>query len=192
VQLALGASRWRLVRQMLTEGLVISLMGGLCGLAVAPWTGAVLARMILANGVVSSSLDTSADARVIAFTAGLAITVGLVFSGIPAWRASRRDPLELLQRGGRTFSASGRLGRILVGSQIALCLILLVNAGLLVRTLQALRSISPGFVTEDVTEALLQPRPGDSLDRTSQRKTVIDHDIDDFKQELGAISKSQR
>ena len=146
VQLALGATRWRSARQVLTEGLLVSLAGGLCGILAAPWIAESFATVLLSNRLGGmASLDTTLDARILGLTVGLAVGTALLFCAIPAWFASRRESHFLLGQGGRTITTSGRLGRGLVASQVALCLVLLIDAGLLVRTLARLRAISPAL-----------------------------------------------
>ena len=160
LRLALGASRWQVARLTLLEAALVSLAGGVCGLVIAPWLAELIARTILSTTGPRSSLQVGIDSRVVLFTCGVTIGACLMCSAIPAWRAGRRDPLLLLSRRGRTVSGVGRVGELLVGTQIALCTVLAVNAALLVRTLQALYRVAPGFVTDDVVTATLQPRPG--------------------------------
>jgi len=161
VLLALGATRWRVTRQVLVESILISLPGGICGVLAAPRICEFLAKLVLSTRVgETASLETSPDASILAITAALTIGAPLLFSLAPAWYVTRRQSLVLLQRGGHTRSGPGRLSRALAAGQLALCLILLINAGLLIRTLTELRATSPGFVTNDVFAVSLVPRLG--------------------------------
>jgi predicted permease len=159
VQLALGASRWRVARQVLAEGVMLSVVGGACGLIVAPPIASAVSAMLLRNPLnLPTSLDTTPDLRILALTAVLGIGTGVLFTALPVWLALRREPLVLVQDRGRTVSASGRIGRWLIASQVALCMVLVIDAGLLVRAFAELRSLSPGFTTEGVVAARLAPR----------------------------------
>jgi putative ABC transport system permease protein len=161
VLLALGATRWRVTRQVFVEAILISLPGGVCGIVAAPRICQFLAKLVLSTRVgETASLETSPDASILAITAALTIGAPLLFSVAPAWFVTRRQSLVLLQRGGHTRSGPARLSRALVAGQLALCLILLINAGLLIRTLTELRATSPGFVTNDVFAVSLVPRLG--------------------------------
>ena len=93
VRLALGAGRWRLIRIVLVEGVMLSLVGALFGVLVAMWGSESLVAVILATYTVPPSFDVHPDLRVMAFTIALAIVVGLLFSVAPAWRVGRRRPL---------------------------------------------------------------------------------------------------
>jgi predicted permease len=164
VQLALGASRWRVARPVLTEGLIVSMAGAACGLmAAAPVSRAVAAMLFPYPLNLPASLNTTPDFQILSLTAALGIGTGLLFAAIPAWLASRREPLVLF-REERTVSASGRLGRWLIASQVALCMVLVIDAGLLVRSLGHLRGMSPGFVADGVMAASLTPRSGPPRD----------------------------
>jgi predicted permease len=159
VQLALGASRWRVARQVLAEGVIVSVVGAACGLMPAAPASRAVAAMLLPSPLnLPASLNTTPDVQILSLTASLGIGTGLLFAAIPAWLASRREPLVLFRDGGRTVSSSGRLGQWLVASQVALCLVLVIDAGLLVRSLGQLRGMSPGFVADGVIAASLTPR----------------------------------
>ncbi|HEX7315759.1 MAG TPA: ABC transporter permease [Pyrinomonadaceae bacterium] len=142
---ALGASRWRVVRQQLTENLLLALVGGALGLLVAAWGVDLLAA--LGAGDIPRSREIGVDGRVLAFTAALSVLTGLAFGLLPALRASRTDLNEVLKDAGRGTSGPGR-GRVrgaLVVSEIALSLVLLAGAGLLVKSLVSLLNVNPGF-----------------------------------------------
>ncbi len=160
VRLALGAGSWRLIRIVLVEGVLLSLVGALFGVLVAMWGSESLVAVILATYTVPPSFDVHPDLRVMGFTIGLAVVVGLLFSVAPAWRVGRASATVALQRSTRTATRSGRAGRILVAVQVGLSLVLLINAGLLVRSLQAIRAVDSGLRTDDVFVVYPGPKPG--------------------------------
>jgi putative ABC transport system permease protein len=142
---ALGASRWRVARQQLTESVLLSLAGGALGLLLASWGVEVL--VALGAGDIPRSREIGVDGRVLAFTAALSVLTGLAFGLLPALRASRTNLNEVLKDAVRGTAGPGR-GRVraaLVVSEIALALTLLVGAGLLVKSFVGLRGVSPGF-----------------------------------------------
>jgi predicted permease len=153
-RLALGAGRSRIVRQVLTEGLVLSIVGGLLGLAFATWAARGLIAFVISSGD-RTPLDPAPDATVLAFTFAAAIITGLIFSVVPAIRASQVDLASRLRVGSRSVTSEssrpGRLplSRILVAVQVALSLVLLAGAGLFVQTLQNLDRQGFGFDREN-------------------------------------------
>jgi predicted permease len=145
IRVALGAGRGRLVRQMITEGLVLALAGGALGVAIAPGGMTFLTRLVpesLPPGAVPQ-----VDARMMAFAAALAVLTGLLFSLVPALQVSRRSPVEgLRQHGGTGMGAHERTMRdSFVTAEIALAFILLVGTGLMLRTLVNLQRLDLGF-----------------------------------------------
>ena len=160
VRLALGAGSWRLMRHVLVEGVMLSLVGALFGVLLAMWASESLVAVVLATYTVPPSFDVQPDLRVMAFTISLAILVGLLFSVAPAWRVGRASAAAALQRSARTATRSSRAGRILVAVQVGMSLVLLINAGLLVRSLQAIRAVDSGLRTDDVFVVYPAARPG--------------------------------
>jgi putative ABC transport system permease protein len=159
VRLALGASRLRLVRQMLTESLLLVSLGGLLGLLFARWGSAFLVSFF-ATGRGRLFVNLPLDYRVLLFTAGVAFITGLVFGLAPALQATRIDPNPALKDSAGTSTRSRlRLGKSLVVAQVALSLLLLVGAGLFVRTLHNLKSTDAGFQAEGVLTMKVNP-PG--------------------------------
>jgi predicted permease len=152
VRLAVGASRYRLIRQLLTESLLLSLLGGLLGLLLAVWLTDVLAAYSPpTGGSTSPLLDARLDWRVLAFTATLSLVTGLLFGLVPAWRSSKPNLTVALKEESGAVGAGRIRGRgALISTQIALSLVVLVCAGLCVRNLLALQRIDAGFETAKV------------------------------------------
>jgi len=150
LRLALGASRWRIVRQLLTESLILSLLGGAFGVLLATWGVNLLSR--LNTGDLSRMDEVSIDGRVLGFTFLITLFVGILSGLFPALQNSRFDLNEALKQGNRISSAGsgGRLRRSLVAAEVALALMLLVGAGLVVRSFDRLTSVEPGFEPRNV------------------------------------------
>lgn len=147
VRIALGAGRRRLVRQLLGESLLLAAAGGALGLLFALW-GADLIASLQPPIAVPLALDFSPDARVVAFAAGLALVTGLLMGIAPALQASRPDLVTSLRDGG-TDTGRSRLRGAFVVAQVAVSLVLLVAAGLFMRSLQQASTIEPGFTTRN-------------------------------------------
>ncbi|MCA1601655.1 MAG: FtsX-like permease family protein, partial [Acidobacteria bacterium] len=150
VRTALGASRWRIVRQLLTESLLLSIVGGAIGLWLSVW----LTKLLIAVSPPNTPRfdEIAPDGRVLAFTLALTVVTGLVFGLAPALQVSRPDLNEALKEGLRS-GASGhrnRLRSLLMVSEIALSFMLLVGAGLLIKSFIHLRDVSPGFNPDQV------------------------------------------
>ena len=160
LRLALGAGRARVMRQVLVEGLVLTGIGAAVGVSLAYWAAAALVAYASA-GQSAVVLDLSPDLRVLVFTAGVSLAAGLLFASAPAIRASRADRSPLGGRDlGRTRHGSGERGpgRALVVAQVALSVVLLVGAGLFVRTLQNLYRAERGIDLDRVVVVRLEPR----------------------------------
>ncbi|HET7696898.1 MAG TPA: ABC transporter permease [Vicinamibacterales bacterium] len=151
VRLALGCSRARLVGQLLIESLLLASAGAAAGLLISQLAARSLARMIL-GGPVGLKLRLDPDIRVFAFLAVLAIATAVIFGLVPALRATRLDLAPALKGAGRAIRqpARQRAGRVLVAAQVALSLLLLVGAGLLVRSVQKLYAQDLGFSPQNV------------------------------------------
>ncbi len=154
VRSSLGASRARLLRQLFTESLLLSITGGAAGLLLAMWLVTMLARVIPASVPRAATIDL--DWRVVAFTAAVSVLAGLLFGAMPALTAARTGEaaqLKDVSRGATSGLGRVRLRGLLVVSEVALSLVLLVGAGLLVRSLIALRAVDPGFDVQHVLTA---------------------------------------
>ena len=155
-RLALGATRQRIIRQLLTESLLIALAGGVLGLLLAWWSLNVLYPVLLSQFAVSSTflaslaIDLQPDYRVFGFTLLMALLAGVAAGLAPAWQASRPNLTLALKGEGSVFGehlSQSRLRNALIVMQLAFSLVLLVSAGLLVRNLQKLQKIDTGFET---------------------------------------------
>jgi predicted permease len=160
VRLAIGASRWRLVRQLLTESLLLALLGGALGSCFAFWTSASVVRFIqshLPHGVSPFALNVSLDIRVLTYAVLLTLITGIAFGLVPALRASRADLSLALKETGAESEAgprsAGFLRSGLVVAQVAVCMILLLIAGLLTRGLHRAQTIDPGFEMKNIAVA---------------------------------------
>jgi putative ABC transport system permease protein len=143
---ALGASRMRLVRQLLTESVVIAAAGGGLGLMLASW--AVNALVAASPGGIPRLDEVTIDARVAAFTAAVSLATGVLFGLAPAMKASRLELNDALKEGARTAAAHGSGGRLLVVGEVALSIVLLVSAGLLLRSFARIQDVQPGFAAD--------------------------------------------
>jgi len=156
VRSALGASRFRIIRQALTESLMLSMMGGAGGLLVAYWS--IPAFLSLKPATIPVSIEAPLDWRVFAFAFVAAILSGIVFGVMPAIRSTRRDLLPALKDERQLAGPRrSRLRGSIVVAQITVCLVLLISAGLCVRSLFNARSIDPGFSTHNIAVAHLDP-----------------------------------
>jgi putative ABC transport system permease protein len=154
IRSALGASRWRVVRQLLTESLLLSLAGGAAGLFIAFWGVPALVASIPSNQLIAMPFlrGLTLNAGVLGFSFALSLLTGLVFGLAPALQSSRLDLNEVLKEGGRNASAgaSHRLRSAMVVTEIALAVVLLVGAGLMMKSLLRLLQTNVGFKTDNV------------------------------------------
>lgn len=147
VRAALGAGRWRLIRQSLTESLLLALLGGALGVLLAVWGKTAVSRL-LTGSPEGLRYDLSLDLTVLGFTLATVLVTGLLSGLLPALRAGGVDPLAGLKSRAALGAPRLQVGRLLVAGQIALSTLLLAGAGLYVRTLVNLVQINPGFATE--------------------------------------------
>jgi putative ABC transport system permease protein len=146
IRAALGAGRWRLIRQLLTESILVSLAGGALAVLLAIWGTGLLVALKPEN--LPRLQEIGIDMRVLGFTFAISLLTGVIFGLLPAWAASRNGVGEALKEGGRSATAGGarqRMRSVFVVAELAVALILLVGAGLLIKTFWVLRSVEPGF-----------------------------------------------
>jgi predicted permease len=155
IRVALGASRWKVVRQLLTESVMLATFGGGLGLLVAVW--GLDGLRWLNPGNIPRLQNIHIDARVLGFTFAAALLTGICFGLAPALRSSQVDLNSALKEGGRSLVASGshRLRNLLVIGEMALSLILLIGAGLLIRSFIRVEQVEPGFSAKNVLSARL-------------------------------------
>jgi len=156
VRLAIGAGRWRIVRQLLTESAILAALGGGAGLLVGSWGAGLLLGFQQQTNYVPRALDGSLDERALVFTLGLSILTGIIFGLAPALVASKPDFVAALKEETPGLGGVARrlsLRNLLIATQVALSLIVLIGAGLCVKSLRALQSIDPGFEPAKVLTA---------------------------------------
>ena len=149
IRAAMGAGRWRIVRQLLTESVLLSLIGGTLGLLVARW-GIQLILYISPNAI-PRSREISLDWKVLAFTLGVAFLTGILFGLVPALQAGVVDVHETLKETGRGTTRRHWLRSSLVVVEVATTLVLLIGAGLMIRSFYRLQKVNPGFSYEHLT-----------------------------------------
>ena len=157
VRLALGAGRARVVRQLLTESVMLSVLGGALGILFAYWGAHAIVSFVSSNQTRPLGFATGVDLRVLGFTVAVSLLTGILFGIAPTFRGARVDLTPALKEGERSSASSGHaggkwfsIGNALVVAQVALAIVVLVGAGLLVRTLQNLRSIDVGFDSHNI------------------------------------------
>jgi predicted permease len=153
IRLVLGAGAWRLLRQLMTESLALAVAGGAAGLLIAPWLVALLVKTQSRLDIAQTLLGGGVDRRVLAFTALTTLLAGLAFGLVPAWQGARADLVPALKEEG---GAAGQRERrfnfryLLVVAQLALAIVVLIGAGLCIRSLRNLLAIDPGYQTENL------------------------------------------
>ena len=185
VRLSIGAGRSRVIRQLLTESLLLAMFGGAAGILVAVW-GIRFLSNVLSGGSDPFTLRPELNFAVTAAALSLTVITGLLFGLAPALQASRVDPMPVLKEGRTGGRRSGfwfafSLGRTLVVVQMAICLLLLVSAGLFVRTLENLHSLDPGFDRENILLFKVNAR------QAGHRAPEILSFYNDLEQRLAAI-----
>ncbi len=176
IRLALGARSWQAARHVVVEGGVIAVVGAMCALPLGLWASAAITRLLLPNALVPVSFDPGLDRQVFAFTALIAVATAVLCGWLPAWASTRRDPQPLLKHSTHAGISSNRLLRVLVAGQLCLSVILVTNAGLLVRSLQQVLAVDLGFASDELLVANFVPRPGvtEQLDRESYYPLLIE------------------
>jgi macrolide transport system ATP-binding/permease protein len=182
IRLSIGGSRWRIIRQLLTESLLIAFLGGALGSLVVFWSLEGIARFVIAHsprGAQQLVWNVSPDLRVWGYSLALTALTGIVFGLAPALHATRQDLSTAAKGDGSGFigkSVRGRLLRsTLVGVQVAICMVLLIAAGLLMRGLHRAQTVDPGFTMKGITQVQFDlPSQGYSEERARafQRELV--------------------
>jgi predicted permease len=188
VRLALGASRRRVVQQLLTESVCLSLVGGALGILFAIWGTHAIVKLFASSSDEPFGFSPGLDGRVLLFTFAAAVLTGIIFGLAPAFRGTRVDLTPALKQGTGSSAAEGRSGRRwfslgngLVIGQVALAVVVLMGAGLLVRTLQNLRNVDPGFDTRNLLTFELDPT------LIGYKTPQIDAFYRDLQQRIGTI-----
>jgi predicted permease len=166
MRLAMGAGHWRLIRQLLTETLLLAMLGGIAGVALAQWADVLLLRMVSVQaGMSAIQLNLQPDARMMAFTLGLTLLTAILFGLVPSLHVTRIN-LSPILKSANTGSAGGGglrrlpVGKLLVIAQVAVSLILLVAAGLSVRSLARLSEVHLGYDRENLLLFRIDPLAG--------------------------------
>ncbi|MBL8234313.1 MAG: ABC transporter permease [Bryobacterales bacterium] len=157
VRLAIGATRWQIMRQLLVESFVLAGTGGVASLAVAAWTTDALLKIY---GTTDTTIKGNLDLRILLFAGAVTVLTGLLFGLVPAWRASGEDVISAMKEqasGLRSGLRHARLRRWLVAAQVALSMMLLICAGLFAKSLYSLLQIDPGFQTASLLHFRLAP-----------------------------------
>ena len=186
VRVALGARRWRLIRQFLTESVLLSTLGGLVGLAIA-YGGLVVLKAFIPENI-SQAREISIDLKVLGFTFLVSVATGLIFGLAPAVQAARFNQIETLKEGGRDAATGGsgkRLRGLLVMAEVAISLVLLIGAGLLINSFLRLRNVDPGFRADNLlTMRVVLP---DAKYETMDRRSVFYTDLINRVQSLAGV-----
>lgn len=160
MRVALGASRWQLASRVLTESLALSLGGAFLGIGFAYWGSSVLMTLMTEGALTRVTLDLRPDLRVLGVAVAAAILTGVLFGLAPAWRSARQDPAAVLQHNAQNLAGGGNwLSQVLIVAQVSLSLILLLGAGLLVKSFQKLHSLDLGFAKDSLLEVSVHGRP---------------------------------
>ncbi|HEV2222478.1 MAG TPA: ABC transporter permease [Candidatus Acidoferrales bacterium] len=163
VRLALGAGRARIVRQLLTESVMLSVLGGALGIFFAYWGAHAIISFVSSNQTRPLGFATGIDMRVLGFTVAVSLVTGIIFGLAPAFRSARIDLTPTLKDGEGSSASGGRTGKwfsvgnALVVAQVALAIVVLVGAGLLVRTLDNLRNVDLGFDAHNIVIFSIDP-----------------------------------
>jgi predicted permease len=168
IRVALGASRFQLIRQLCLESTLLAACGAVLGMVFTVWTTPLLANTLW-SGLVPLALDPTPDLAVLVFTAGLVGLTVLLFGLAPAIRASSTDPASAVQTGSRAVQGSGAFSKLLVSCQVALSIVLVIGAALFGRSMHNLWSIDPGFSREGVLLMHLFPQAGGGREQIPNR-----------------------
>ncbi|HEY7544694.1 MAG TPA: ABC transporter permease [Blastocatellia bacterium] len=177
IRIALGATRWRLARQLLTESLLLAALGGIVGLLLAAWSMSLLASAMPES--LAQAKEAAIDTKVAGFTFAVSLITGVIFGLVPALQSTRPNLNETLKEGGRDSSAVARkwTRNALVISEVAMALILLVGAGLLMRSFLRLSNVDMGFRPENLLAMQIQLSSSKYRDQ-SKRTAFFDQLLD--------------
>ncbi|HEX8186531.1 MAG TPA: ABC transporter permease [Blastocatellia bacterium] len=190
IRTALGASRRRLIRQLLTESLLLSIAGGGLGLLLALWGVDTLVTINRTN--IPRAAEIGIDPRVVGFTLLISLLTGILFGLVPALQASRIGLNETLKEGGRSSTGSARQRRArayLVVTEIALALVLLVGAGLMIKSFIRLLDVDPGFRTQNIL-TMQVALPGTKYREAHQVRAFFQQALEQIKATPGVVSAS--
>jgi len=170
VRLAVGASRGRIISQLLTETLSLAGLGGIAGLAIAFWADKALLRIYLPADSTDLNISTLPDFRILVFTLGVTVLTGIVFGLVPAFQTTRPDVGRVLKDEAGAVVGGGHAGlrKTLVVAQVALSLLLLIGAGLFLRSLKNLSNLGPGFPAERLVGFNIDPSLGGYIPERSK------------------------
>ena len=188
VRAALGASRARLIRQFLTESVLLAMMAGALGVLLAKWGVDLLVSA--ATGNIPRSAEISVDARVLGFTLVIAVLTGVIFGLVPALHASKADLNDALKDASRGSTGGGRRARIrggLVVAEVALSVVLLIGAGLLIRSFVLLQNVDTGFNSNNLLVATIS-LPNSRYAQTAQRAAFYTRLCQDLSALPGVVS----
>ncbi len=188
VRASLGAGRWRVIRQLLTESILLSLLGGICGLILARW--AVSGLLALAPGNLRQSSDLHIDARIFAVAFAVSMLTGILFGIAPALVTSRADLVGALRGDSRSgLGAGGHLRSWLVGTEVAISVVLLTGAMLLFRSLVGFEGLNPGLDASNVLTFRVS-LPAARYEKVSQRTQFFQSVMQHMEQLPGVSSAS--
>jgi putative ABC transport system permease protein len=190
IRAAMGASRWRIARQLLTESVMLALIGGGLGLAIARL--AVKFILYISPTAIPRSREIGLDWRVLAFTLGVSVLTGILFGLVPALQAGEVDVHETLKEAGRGTSARHWLRSSLVIVEVATTMVLLIGAGLMIRSFYRLQNVNPGFSYENLTSFTVA-LPARKYTTPEQRSQFFNRLVDNLRtlpgvQSVGAAS----
>jgi macrolide transport system ATP-binding/permease protein len=188
LRLSMGAGRWRLVRQLLTESILLSLAGGVLGSLIAFWSFIRITQVVtshLPNDFPPLTVNVAPNLHVLAYALALSFFTGIAFGLIPALRSSRLDLNSAMKGDGIPFGGGKKSGRFLlntlVGSQVAVCMVLLLAAGLLLRGLYSAQTIDPGFEIKGVATIFL------NLERQGYDPARATHFMERFRERIEGL-----
>jgi len=189
IRLALGAGRGRLMRQLLTESVVLGLAGGALGLLIAAWGLELLIGILPSKEAFQLPVEIRIDRAVMFFTLGLSMLTGIVFGLVPAWQSSKPDVSDWLKEGGRSGSSHQRTRGALIVAEIAVALVLLIGAGLLIQSFVRLRRVDLGYEPNGLL-TMWVPAPFSRYPNDESKTRFFKRLLDEVSQVRGADAVS--